>query len=350
MGLGKTPSREWNRDLKTIQDKSERVARRLPELPNSLPTGDLDAMRKLRMKLCDANVNWIKQCDSWDCQFRQFFHQNSGYPDEEISGFEIYEEWLRYAKECNDEGEPPSIQWNEEPFSESTKQDFIITPPEKFFRLDNEIVQLLGEVHALAMEVWKELYAARVDALLADFISSRYLLSAKLDAPRDAASIWIRDGIETLLHATDRTLEDADGGTLGAKQTIVTAEPTSPTQSQGTRKRRERGLTPKDQLILAVLNEHHGYEKGDDPDVCACYDALKLREIQRKLEGRNSSTSVATISAFFERNFKSHADYITACNGKKIDHVLKQLNGDISPSIFLGNKDAQVADDNTDSD
>lgn len=231
MGFGNTPSREWDRDLKTIQNKSEHVAMRLLFLPKLLPTEDHSALCELRFKLFDANVNWMTQCNRWNAEWIRFFWEDSCDPEAEASGFTLYDVWLRYAKECDDKGEPPCVQWDEEP-CESTKHDSIITPPEKFFRLDTEIVQLLGEVHTLAMGVLNKLYKGRVDALLTYYLTnSCYDPEGELAIQRDTALDWIRNGIETLLQATDRALArdvvDVDGGKLGAKQPIVFAKASS---------------------------------------------------------------------------------------------------------------------------
>lgn len=228
MGFGNYPSREWDRDLTTIEDKSEYVAKQLLILPKLLPIEDPVALRKLRLKLVNANVNWMGQCERWSNEWIRFFWEDDSWdPEDEPSGLKIYGAWLRYAKRCDDKGEPPCTQWDEEPFSESTKHDSIITPPDKFFRLDTEIVQLLGEVHALAMGVLNKLYKGRVDTLLTYYLTnSVYDPHGELANQRDTALDWIRNGIETLLQATDRTLAgdvvDAEGGTPGAKQTEQT--------------------------------------------------------------------------------------------------------------------------------
>jgi len=94
--------------------------------------------------------------------------------------------------------------------------------------------------------------------------------------------------------------------------------------------------------LIAALNHWHQYEKNGS---CMNTEPIKNNELARRAKVAKGSAS-----AFFQKHFKGHVQYRTACLKPQIlPSIMRALNGEIRPCHLLGDHADLLHDDKTDS-
>jgi len=156
---------------------------------------------------------------------------------------------------------------------------------------------------------------------------------------------YLRMSITELLNLLSRQVEIVPTEKQPKKATVNERKAGVPAlaEEKPTLEAGEPRQTPIDTkaLIVAALNEHHGYSNGNCKKDVGHVGVNKL--------AKYLSLSPSTVSVFFKKEFGGHDNYRIGCgNLGNLAKALKILNGELTPGILynsLGDNDGNLADE-----